>query len=77
MSVSGVTGRQVRLRRVESVASDATLRHVDQLTDAAYDQVIRLVDDDVAATALPLAPESDLEDGEIIVYTDYFRVVVR
>ena len=60
----------VRLERVESVAPDATVRHVDQLGSDALEAVYaaRCTDRSVPAAG------TGLEPGEVIVFTDYFRV---
>ncbi|WP_267640601.1 hypothetical protein [Haloarchaeobius amylolyticus] len=76
MAVSETAEGILRLTEVESVPADATVRHVDQLSEDAYDQVIQLVDDD-GPNALQGPPAPDLADGEIIVFTDYLRVERR
>jgi hypothetical protein len=62
--------RSVTLERVESVPTDATVRHVDQLdseTLAAFYEAV--------STRRPVsASGTDLEAGEVIVFTEYYRV---
>ena len=58
------------LERVESVAAETTVRHVDQLDtgtlDAFYDAVTQ---------GRPVTEaDVDLEPGEVIVFMDYYRV---
>ncbi len=60
----------VQLERVPSAPADATVRHVDQLDTETLDAVYRAVADD---RPVPAA-ETDLEPGEVIVFTDYYRV---
>ncbi len=58
------------------VPADATaLRHVDQLDDQAFDQLLRLVDGDTVN--VQRAEEAPFEDGEIIVHTAYYRVTIQ
>ncbi|MCT9097691.1 hypothetical protein [Haloarchaeobius sp. HME9146] len=76
MAVSDIAEGTLRLTEVESVPADASVRHVDQLSEDAFDQVIQLVDDDGPNTFQGL-PAADLADGEIIVFTDYLRVELR
>jgi|GEM_PF-231053 len=60
----------VRLERVESVAPDATVRHVDQLDSDTLEAVYEAISTDRSV----LAAGTTLEPGEVIVFTDYFRV---
>ncbi|WP_439027305.1 hypothetical protein [Haloarchaeobius sp. DT45] len=76
MAVSDIVEGSLRLTAVESVPADATVRHVDQLSEDAFDQMIQLVDDDGPGTLQGL-PAADFADGEIIVFTDYLRVERR
>ncbi|GAB3671816.1 hypothetical protein [Halopiger thermotolerans] len=62
--------RLLTVRRVESVDSTATVRHVDQLETDEFQAFYDLLED---GQALP-AEETALEDGDIVVFTDYFRV---
>jgi len=67
--------RQVRpglqLRRVESVNPGERVRHVDQLTERELELFEALVGDDE-----PVRVDGDtpLSDGEIITFTDFYRV---
>ncbi|MFD1563421.1 hypothetical protein ACFR99_07660 [Haloarchaeobius amylolyticus] len=60
----------LRLERVESVTPDATVRHVDQLDSDALEAVYEAISAD---RPVPAAG-TGLEPGEVIVFTDYFRV---
>jgi len=60
----------LHLERVETVAADETVRHVDQLeteTLAAFYATL------VGDRPIPVS-ETDLEPGEVVVFTDYYRV---
>ena len=62
--------RQVTVRRVESVAPPATVRHIDQLEAAALEEFLALLGSDRAVTAA----ETSLSVGDVIVFTDYYRI---
>ncbi|AEH38470.1 hypothetical protein [Halopiger xanaduensis] len=70
LSAGEPLGRRLTVRRVESVESNATVRHVDQLETDEFQEFYNLLED---GQPLP-ADETALEDGEIVVFTDYFRV---
>ncbi|MGQ3411213.1 hypothetical protein ACT4ML_02995 [Natrinema sp. LN54] len=70
MAASTLRRRSLRLERVDSVATDATVRHVDQLDSETLGAVYRAVSDGRPVTTA----ETDLEPGEVIVFTDYYRV---
>ncbi|AFO57697.1 MULTISPECIES: hypothetical protein [Natrinema] len=59
-----------RLEQVESVAASATVRHVDQLDTETLAAVYRAVSNDRPVSTAA----TDLEPGEILVFTDYYRV---
>ncbi|MEY7850681.1 hypothetical protein AB7C87_15945 [Natrarchaeobius sp. A-rgal3] len=69
-SASEFPGRPSTLRRVETVESGATVRHVDQLESAALEEFLEML----AGDRSTIPPESELEEGEIVVFTDYYRV---
>ncbi|WP_222916954.1 hypothetical protein [Natrinema sp. SYSU A 869] len=60
----------VRLERVESVTTNATVRHIDQFDSETLGAVYRAVSEDRPVSTA----ETDLEPGEVIVFTDYYRV---
>ena len=60
----------VRLEPVESVAPDATVRHIDQLDSDTLEAVYAAVSTDRSLSAAG----TGLEPGDVIVFTDYFRV---
>ncbi|WP_090619923.1 hypothetical protein [Natrinema salaciae] len=63
MAVSDLRRRSLTLERVESVATDATVRHVDQLDPEPLAVFYEAVTD-----------ETNLEPGEVIAFTEYYRV---
>ena len=62
--------RPVTVRPVESVDSAATVRHVDQREPDDLEDFLALVAGDRAVAAA----ETPLEEGDVIVFTDYYRV---
>ncbi|RKD95449.1 hypothetical protein [Halopiger aswanensis] len=70
LSAGEPLGRHLTVRRVESVESTATVRHVDQLETDELQAFYDLLED---GQPLP-AEETALEAGDIVVFTDYFRV---
>ncbi|SFH62509.1 hypothetical protein SAMN04488066_11317 [Halorubrum aquaticum] len=65
-------GRRMRLRRTGRVPPDARVRHYDELEEATQAAVAEL------AGRPRTAPESaDLEDGDVVKFTDYYRIRAR
>lgn len=69
-SHTDLSGRPVTVRPVESVAPTATVRHVDQLETAALEEFLALLGGDRPMTAA----DTSLSVGDVIVFTDYYRV---
>ena len=66
------TGRRIRLRRTGRIPPDATVRHYDELDDETQVAVTEL------AGRPRTAPETgDLDDGDVVKFTDYYRVRAR
>ncbi|WP_241981536.1 hypothetical protein [Halorubrum sp. GN11_10-6_MGM] len=66
------TGRRLRLRRTGRVPADARVRHYDELDDDEQDVVRELAGDPRTA------PETgDLDDGDVVKFTDYYRIRAR
>ncbi|WP_265108741.1 hypothetical protein [Halosolutus halophilus] len=63
-------GRTLQLRPVATADADATVRHVDQLDEETLAAVWNAIETD---RSLPAAG-TDLERGEVVVFTDYYRV---
>ena len=66
------TGRRLRLRRTGRVPADACVRHYDELNDDEQDIVRELAGEPWTA------PETgDLDDGDVVKFTDYYLVRSR
>ncbi|WP_233561585.1 MULTISPECIES: hypothetical protein [Halorubrum] len=66
------TGRRLRLRRTGRVPSDARVRHYDELDDDEQGVVRELAGEPWTA------PETgDLDDGDVVKFTDYYLVRSR
>ena len=72
LSSDELLGRPLTVRAVEpaDVAATDSIRHVDQLDSATYQEFYELLEDG----QLRAASETALEEGEVIVFTDYYRV---
>lgn len=72
LSSDELPGRPLTARRVEpaDVAATDSIRHVDQLETATYQAFYDLLE---AGQSLP-ASETNLEAGDVIVFTDYYRL---
>ncbi|MDQ2050505.1 hypothetical protein RBH26_08390 [Natronolimnohabitans sp. A-GB9] len=62
--------RPLRLECVESIPAGTTTRHVDQLDTETLDTFYAALDGDRSL----LEADTDLEIGEVIVFTEYYRV---
>ncbi|WP_241430990.1 hypothetical protein [Halorubrum kocurii] len=66
------TNRRMRLRRTGIVPSDARVRHYDELEEETQVAVREL------AGRPRTAPETDdLDDGDVVKFTDYYQVRAR
>ncbi len=66
------TGRRLRLRRTGWIPPDARVRHYDELGEDAQILVRELAD------RPQTAPEpGDLDDGDVVKFTDYYQVRTR
>lgn len=73
MALSESTHRRLTVRPVDRVHAADSVRHIDQLSEPARQRFYECVD----ANSAPVTLEAtDLEPGEVIVYTDYYRVDV-
>ena len=70
MSTTTSAGRSLTLRRVDSVAPDATVRHIDQLDEDSLELFYTALEGGRPLTAAG----SDLEPGTVVVATEYYRV---
>lgn len=67
MALSEVQQSGLSLRRVEGSGAEGSVRHVDELTDEELSAFLAGIN---GASVTP----GPLEAGEVIVFTDYFRV---
>ncbi|MBP1923323.1 hypothetical protein J2751_002362 [Halorubrum alkaliphilum] len=65
-------GRRMRLRRTGTILPEARIRHYDELGDDAQATVAEL-----AGRPRTAAEASDLEDGDVVKFTDYYVVRAR
>ncbi|MFC7323115.1 hypothetical protein ACFQMF_00825 [Halorubrum rutilum] len=66
------SGRRLRLRRTGRIPPDARVRHYDELGEEAQVLVREL------AGRPRTAPEpGELDDGDVVKFTDYYRVRAR
>ncbi len=65
-------GRRMRLRRTGTIPSDARVRHYDELGDDAQAAVV-----EVAGAPWTASEPDDLNDGDVVKYTDYYLVRAR
>ncbi|WP_207587002.1 hypothetical protein [Halomontanus rarus] len=71
MSTSDTISRTVSVRATDSVRSASRVRHIDELSDEAQQQFYELVE----SGARSVTTESGaFVDGEIIVFTSYYRI---
>ena len=72
LSSDELLGRPLTVRTVEpaDVAATESIRHVDQLESSTYQEFYELLEDGQSLAA----SETGLEEGEVIVFTDYYRV---
>jgi len=67
MALSEVQRSGWSVRRVESIGGEDTVRHVDELSDEELSAFLAGIN----GASIGTAP---LDDGDVIVFTDYFRV---
>ncbi len=66
------TGRRLRLRRTGLIPPDTRVRHYDELSEEAQVLVREL------AGRPETAPETgELDDGDVVKFTDYYQVRTR
>lgn len=70
MPSSDLRTRSLTLQQVTSVTAETTVRHVDQLDGETLDAFYDALEGDRSLRAA----ETDLEPGEVIVGTAYYRV---
>ncbi|NGM70789.1 hypothetical protein G6M89_17580 [Natronolimnobius sp. AArcel1] len=73
LSADEPLGRSLTVQRIETADAAASIRHVDQLEAETFEAFYELATADTSLHAI----ESGLKPGEIIVFTDNFRVEAR
>ncbi|TKX54762.1 hypothetical protein EXE42_06515 [Halorubrum sp. SP3] len=66
------TGRRVRLRRTGRIPSDARVRHYDELSDDEQGVVRELAGEPWTAPEI-----GELDDGDVVKFTDYYLIRSR
>ena len=66
------SGRRIRLRRTGRIPADAEVRHYDELAEETQVAITEL------AGGPWTAPETgDLDDGDVVKFTEYYEVRAR
>jgi len=68
--------REMHIEADTSIPSDATVRHYDELGEETKERLPDLVPDE-GGTRVPPQVATDLDAGEYIKFTDYYRVDAR
>jgi len=66
------TGRRIRIRRVGLIPEGARVRHFDELDEDAQAAVSEL-----AGRPRTGRETSDLDDGDVVKFTDYYQIRAR
>ena len=61
--------RELRVSRTSAVPTDARVRHFDELDDVAQQYLVA-----VANGTTPTERPTDLSSGDVVVFTEYYRV---
>jgi len=56
-----------------SIDDGARVRHIDELSEDALERFLALLD---GRTPI-VGPTADLEHGDVVVFTEYYRITVR
>lgn len=64
--------RRMRLRRTGSVPPDARVVHIDELSDRSQQAVV-----EVAGRPQTVPETADLDDGDVVKFTEYYQVRAR
>ncbi|MFC6769476.1 hypothetical protein [Natrinema soli] len=70
MSTCDTAVSRLRVREVETVGAVDAVTHVDELSDETFQRFYEAVESDSTAGLA----DASLEAGEVIVFTDYYRV---
>ena len=74
MSTNDTATRTLTVRQTESVSSASRIRHVDELSEDALQRLVELVQSGGTAAQSGSMP---FVDGEVIVFTEYYRIEFR
>ena len=66
------TDRQIRIRRAGLIPDDARVRHFDELDEDAQAAVSEL-----AGRPQTGQEPTDLDDGDVVKFTDYYQIRAR
>ncbi|MFD1571081.1 hypothetical protein [Halorubrum laminariae] len=66
------TDRRIRIRRAGLISEDARVRHFDELDEDAQDAVREL-----AGRPQTGQEPTDLDDGDVVKFTDYYQIRAR
>jgi len=67
MALSEIQQSGCSIRRIDSIGAGDSVRHIDELSEDELAAFLDGIDGTVASTA-------PLDDGDVIVFTDYYRV---
>ncbi|ACM57523.1 hypothetical protein [Halorubrum lacusprofundi] len=66
------TNRRMRLRRTGTIPADARVRHYDEL-----DEETQVAVSEIAGRPRTAPETEDLDDGDVVKFTDYYKVRAR
>jgi hypothetical protein len=70
MAIGDTAQSGLTLTTVEEVPADASVRHFDELSHRAQRRFLRLVEEGT----VPREGDGALSAGEVVVFTEYYRV---
>ncbi|WP_255192503.1 hypothetical protein [Natronobeatus ordinarius] len=71
MPTTDAATRTLTLSRTDSIHEAPRIRHVDELSDAARERFYGLLE---SGSSAPAVGDAAFSDGEVIVFTDFYRV---
>lgn len=71
MSASETVHRTLSLTRTDTIPASARVRHVDELSEDALTRFYEALESE---SRPPASEDVEFVDGEIIVFTEYYRV---
>jgi len=73
MAIGDTTGSGLTVEPVEEPPADASVRHFDELSHRAQRRFLRLVEQGT----VPREGDGALSPGQVVVFTEYYRVTRR